>query len=81
MLHKNVIEKIKQIEDVIEYDFFQCYEFDEFVKYYYDDDEYFIINFKDETLIITQNIEIECVNDDSTRNAFFNILLTLLYYD
>lgn len=39
-----------------------------------DDDEYLIINFEHDVLIITQNIEIECINDDVCKNALYDIL-------
>ena len=42
-----------------------------------DDDEYLTINFENNTLIISQNIEIENVNDDVTQNALYEILYNL----
>lgn len=42
-----------------------------------DDDEYLTINFENDTLIISQNIDIEHVNDDVTQNALYEILYNL----
>lgn len=42
-----------------------------------DDDEYLTINFENDTLIISQNIDIEHVNDDITQNALYEILYNL----
>lgn len=49
-----------------------------------DDDEYLIINFENDNLIITQNIEIEYVNNDVCHDALYEILkymFTNEYYD
>lgn len=49
-----------------------------------DDDEYLIINFENDNLIITQNIEIEYINNDLCKNALYEILqymFTNEYYD
>ena len=45
-----------------------------------DDDEYLIINFENDTQIITQNIDIENVNDDVCKNALYYILNDMLRY-
>lgn len=42
--------------------------------YNVDDDEYLIINFENDTKIITQNIDIEHVNDDVCKDALYDIL-------
>lgn len=112
MLNKNMIEKFKNFEKCIDnYDVFQFYTFDDFVKsqcvdfdenykncdlmklknvfdcnnentivllYDVDDDEYLIVNFEHDNLIITQNFEILNVNDDICINAFYTILQNML---
>ena len=116
MLNKKMIEKFKQIENIInDYDIFSFYTFDEFIQifenvndeykivtyeniqklrqeyncnndntivllYNNDDDEYLIINFENDTQIITQNIDIENVNDDVCKNALYYILNDMLRY-
>lgn len=110
MINKKMIETFKKIENLINnFDFFQFYEFDDFINNYIDDDEYentsyiddfknkyncnnentivllyncdddeyLTINFENDTLIISQNIEIEHVNDDVTQNALYEILYNL----
>lgn len=42
--------------------------------YNVDDDEYLIINFENDTKIITQNVDIEYVNNDVCNNALYDIL-------
>lgn len=52
--------------------------------YNVDDDEYLIINFENDNLIITQNIDIFFVNDDYCKNALYEILKFMFtndYYD
>ena len=110
MLNKNMIEKFKQCENIInDCDIFSFYTFNDFIKifnnvndeykihvyeniqklknnyncnndntivllYNIDDDEYLIINFENDNLIITQNIDIEYVNNDVCKNALYDIL-------
>lgn len=112
MLNKNMIEKFKNFEnDVNNFDVFQFFTFNEFVKsqcndfdenyknfdliklkndydcndentivllYNIDDDEYLIVNFEHDNLIITQNFEILNINDDICINAFYTILKNML---
>lgn len=42
-----------------------------------DDDEYLTINFENNILIISQNVDIEHVNDNVTRDALYEIFFTL----
>lgn len=112
MLNENMIEKIKFFEKYVDnYDVFQFYTFNDFVKsqcveinenykncdlmklqndydcndkntivllYDVDDDEYLIVNFEHDNLIITQNYEILNINDDICINAFYTILKNML---
>lgn len=46
-----------------------------------DDDEYLIINFENDNLIITQNVDICNINDDLCKNALYEILKFMFIND
>lgn len=86
MINKLMIEKFKQIENIInDYDIFSIYTFDEFCNdicsfndlSQFDDDEYIVINFENDIIVHTQNYDIEYVENVDYHNALYDILKTL----
>lgn len=66
-------------------DRYNCYDENTIVLLYNcDDDEYLFINFENDNLIIAQHFDICNVNDDTCKNALYDILKCMLtneYYD